>query len=61
VRSTVFFDGNGAAGPLTVLAVWAVLSLAASWAGAPRRRRPATTTAVLRPLASGSHEESLSG
>ena len=55
LRSTAFFDGNAAGGPLTVLAVWAVLGLAAVWAGGLRRRRPAATSAVVRPLTSGGH------
>jgi hypothetical protein len=55
LRSTAFFDGNAAGGPLTVLAVWAVLGLAAVWAGGLRRRRPAATSAVVRPLTPGGH------
>jgi hypothetical protein len=33
LRSTAFFDGAGAAAPLTVLVVWAGLGLAAIWLG----------------------------
>ena len=58
LRSTAFFDGNAAVTPLTVLAIWAVLGLVAVWAGGVLRRRPATATARVRPLPSGSHEGS---
>jgi hypothetical protein len=40
LRSTAFFDGAGAAGPLTVLAAWVVLGLALGWLAALRRPRP---------------------
>jgi hypothetical protein len=40
LRSTAFFDGAGAAAPLTVLAAWVVLGLALSWLAALRRPRP---------------------
>jgi hypothetical protein len=36
LRSTAFFDGAGATGPLTVLVVWVVLGLAAAWAAVRR-------------------------
>jgi hypothetical protein len=39
LRSTAFFDGAGAAGPLTVLAAWVVLGLALGWLAALRRPR----------------------
>jgi hypothetical protein len=58
LRSTAFFDGNAAVTPLTVLAIWAVLGLVAVWAGGLLRRRPATATARVRRLPSGSHEGS---
>jgi hypothetical protein len=58
LRSTAFFDGNAAVTPVTVLAIWAVLGLVAVWAGGLLRRRPATATARVRPLPSGSHERS---
>jgi hypothetical protein len=48
LRSTAFFDDAGAAGPLTVLLVSAVLGLVAIWAGALlHRRRTVTTSATL--------------
>jgi hypothetical protein len=34
LRSSAFFDGNGSAGPLTVLLAWGALGLAAVWVGA---------------------------
>jgi hypothetical protein len=40
LRSTAFFDGAGAAGPLAVLAAWVLLGLALSWVAALRRPRP---------------------
>ena len=40
LRSTAFFDGAGAAGPLTVLAAWVVFGLALGWLAALRRPRP---------------------
>jgi hypothetical protein len=39
LRSTAFFDGHGAAGPLTVLLVWAALGLTAVWLLAYAGRR----------------------
>ena len=42
LRSTAFFDGAGGARHLAVLLAWAVLGLAAVWAGA-LRRRPASS------------------
>jgi hypothetical protein len=50
LRGTAFFDGNAATAPLTVLALWAALGLAAVWAGG-LRRRGAATAATVRPLA----------
>jgi hypothetical protein len=42
VRSTAFFDGNGAVGPVSVLVAWSLLGLAAIAIGAAAaRRRPA--------------------
>ena len=40
LRSTAFFDGAGATGPLVVLAAWVALGLALTWVAALRRRRP---------------------
>jgi len=40
LRSTAFFDGAGAAAPLTVLTAWVALGLALSWVAALRRPRP---------------------
>jgi hypothetical protein len=60
LRGTAFFDGNAAAVPLTILGAWAALGLAAVWAGR-LRRRPAVTTAVVRPLAAGDRDGSLTG
>jgi hypothetical protein len=53
LRSTAFFDGNAATVPLTVLALWAALGLAAVWAGGLRRRAAAASVTV-RPLAPSS-------
>ena len=39
LRSTAFFDGAGAAAPLTVLAAWVALGLALSWLATLRRPR----------------------
>jgi hypothetical protein len=39
LRSTAFFDGAGAAGPLAVLAAWVALGLVAAGLAALRRRR----------------------
>jgi hypothetical protein len=41
LRGTAFFGGGGAARPVVVLAAWAVLGLAAVWAGSRRRRAAA--------------------
>jgi hypothetical protein len=50
LRSTAFFDDAGAAGPLTVLLVWATLGLTAIWAGAYlQRRREAAGAQVAEP------------
>jgi hypothetical protein len=46
LRSTAFFDGAGSAGPLAVLAAWALLGLAAIWVAALRRRSPAPAAAL---------------
>jgi MYXO-CTERM domain-containing protein len=43
LRSTAFFDGAAAGRPLTVLAAWALLGLAAIWLGSRRRRAAAAT------------------
>lgn len=41
LRSTAFFDGHGAAGPVLVLVVWLVIGLAALGLGSLRHRPPA--------------------
>jgi hypothetical protein len=48
LRSTAFFDGNAATGPLTVLAAWAALGLLAVCAGGLRRHQPAASGVVRR-------------
>jgi hypothetical protein len=53
LRSTAFFDGNAAGGPLAVLAAWAAVGLVAVWAGGLRRRHPASS-AVVHPMPSAS-------
>ena len=45
LRSTAFFDGAGATGPLVVLAAWVALGLVLTWAAALRRRRPGPAVA----------------
>jgi hypothetical protein len=53
LRSTAFFDGAGAAAPLTVLAAWIGLGLLATGVAALRRRRRSTraATATADPVA----------
>ena len=46
LRSAAFFDGADATAPLTVLAAWVVLGLAATWLGARHHRR---TSPVVTP------------
>jgi hypothetical protein len=46
LRSTAFFDGAAATGPLAVLAAWAALGLAAIWLAALARRSPRPTVAA---------------
>jgi hypothetical protein len=46
LRSTAFFDGAAATGPLAVLAAWAVLGLAAGWLAALARRSPSPAVAA---------------
>ena len=46
LRSTAFFDGAAATGPLAVLAAWAVLGLAAIWLAALARRSPSPAVAA---------------
>ncbi|MHA4818145.1 ABC transporter permease [Streptomyces aculeolatus] len=48
VRSVAYFDGNGAAGPLAVLACWALAGLALLALGPLLDRRPAAGAAVRR-------------
>jgi hypothetical protein len=45
LRSTAFFDGAGAGGPLTVLLAWVALGLVVAGVAALRRRRPAPAAA----------------
>jgi hypothetical protein len=45
LRSTAFFDGAGATGPLVVVAAWVALGLALTWLAALRRRRPGPAVA----------------
>lgn len=45
LRSTAFFDGAAADGPLVVLTAWVALGLVAAVVAALRRRRPAPATA----------------
>jgi hypothetical protein len=45
LRSTAFFDGAAASGPLVVLAAWIAIGLVAAVAAALRRRRPAPAAA----------------
>jgi len=45
VRSTAFFDGAGATGPLAVLGAWVVLGLLATWVAGLGQRRPTPAVA----------------
>jgi hypothetical protein len=44
LRSTAFFDGAAASGPLVVLVAWVALGLVAAVVATLRRRRPAPAT-----------------
>jgi hypothetical protein len=48
-RSVAFFDGAGAARPLTVLAIWLLVGLALLLVGGLRRQQPADTSASPQP------------